>query len=191
MSLKKLKVDSDWTLFLDRDGVINTRIVDNYVVCREQFEFVPGAKEAIASFAVKFDRIFVVTNQQGIGKGLMTESDLDDIHAYMESEVRSAGGRVDKIYHCPELKEAYSKCRKPEIGMALLARKEFSGVKFKKSIMVGDSLSDMQFGKKAGMVTVLIKEVPDMARNYPGLVDYYFPSLIEFAKAFDDFAINL
>ena len=72
MNLQDLKIDRGWTLFLDRDGVINRRIVDDYVKSWDQFKFLPGVPDAIKRLAGVFGRIIVVSNQQGIGIGLMT-----------------------------------------------------------------------------------------------------------------------
>ena len=169
-------------LFLDRDGVINRRIIDGYVTRREDFVLIDGALEAIAIFARKFDHIFMVTNQQGIGKGLMTETDLADIHGWFLQQVEAAGGRIDRIYHCPALKTEHSFMRKPSIGMALQARRDFPDVVLKQSVMVGDTASDMLFGRRAGMTTVLVGDEPEIGRKTPHLVDYYYPDLLSYAK---------
>ncbi|MEI7597151.1 MAG: HAD family hydrolase [Bacteroidota bacterium] len=180
--LKSLKIDKTWTLFLDRDGVINKRIVDDYVLRVEQFEFLPGVVDAIVAFSKMFNRIVVVTNQQGIGKGMMTESDLHEIHSAMRKAIEAKGGKIDEVYFCPDLKEKKSLYRKPNIGMALKAKKQFADINFKKSIMVGDSLSDMQFGKRAGMITVFANPNPHVAKKYPEFVDYYFEGLSDFSE---------
>jgi histidinol-phosphate phosphatase family protein len=169
-------------LFLDRDGVINRRIIDGYVTRREDFVLIDGVLEAIAIFARKFDHIFMVTNQQGIGKGLMTEADLADIHGWFLQQVEATGGRIDRIYHCPALKAEHSFMRKPSIGMALQARRDFPGVVLKQSVMVGDTASDMLFGRRAGMTTVLVGDEPFIARQHPHLVDFCYPDLISYAK---------
>ncbi len=169
-------------LFLDRDGVINKRLVGEYVLSWEQFDFTEGAKEAIQIFSSVFQYIFVVTNQQGIGKGLMTEAGLKMIHSKMQEEVERSGGRIDGIFYCPHLESQGSFLRKPNIGMALQAKRQFPDIRFKKSVMVGDSLSDMQFGKRAGMKTVFITEDTNTAKANPHLIDYCYPSLWEFAK---------
>ncbi|MEI7981828.1 MAG: phosphatase, partial [Bacteroidota bacterium] len=80
MILLNLKIDHTWTLFLDRDGVINRRIVGNYAKSCDQFEFIPGVLDAIRQFSLIFGKIIVVTNQQGIGKGLMSREDVTAIH---------------------------------------------------------------------------------------------------------------
>jgi len=146
-------------LFIDRDGVINQRINDGYVTSPADFNFLPGVLDALKIFQTKFHRIFIVTNQQGIGKGIMSEKDLEEIHNYMLEEFEEAGVKIDKIYYCTALKEENSPCRKPEIGMALEAKEDFPEIDLSKSVMIGDTTSDMKFGKNAGMKTVLT--VPD------------------------------
>jgi len=149
-------IDKSWTLFLDRDGVINERIIDNYVKSTDEFNFINEVPEAIARFSKLFGRIFVVTNQQGIGKGVMSESNLTSVHTYMVQEIEKKGGRIDAVYFAPQLAKESSSMRKPDVGMALKAQKEFPGIDFEKSMMVGDSDSDIEFGKRLGMKTVKI-----------------------------------
>ena len=156
MKFKELNVDKTWTLFLDRDGVINKKLPNDYVKSVEEFEFIEGSKEAISSFSGVFGKIVIVTNQQGIGKGIMGTDDLNTVHNFMQTELVKSGGKIDRIYFCPELAESKSNCRKPNTGMAEEARKDFPEIDFKKSIMIGDSLSDMQMGKRVGMFTVFI-----------------------------------
>ena len=127
------KADKSWSLFLDRDGVINKRIIDGYVQNKSQFHLLDGVTEAIEIFKKVFGHIFVVTNQQGIGKGIMTEEDLFDVHNYMQELTET---QFDKIYFCPSLAEDNSPMRKPNIGMAMEAQKDFPAVDFSKSIMV-------------------------------------------------------
>ena len=98
MDLKDLQIDKQWTLFLDRDGVINKKLDDDYVKNIEEFSFIKGSKEAIAVFNLLFGRIVVVTNQQGIGKGLMSKQDLKEVHDYMELELVKAGAHLDKNF---------------------------------------------------------------------------------------------
>ena len=156
-------IDNSWALFLDRDGVINRRLPGEYVKKWEEFEWLPGGLEAIVGLAQKFGRVFVVTNQQGIGKGLMTEEMLARIHASLLEEVAAAGGRIDAVYHCPDLSSHKPNCRKPAPAMALQAKREFPEVDFRRSVMVGDSVSDMQFGQALGMFTVLVSTKTDEA----------------------------
>ena len=150
------KIDTSWTLFLDRDGVINKKLDGDYVKTIDEFEFLPYALEAIKLFSSHFHKVVIVTNQQGISKRLMTEDDIHKVHQHLLQEVQNFGGRIDAIYYAPQLAEENSIMRKPNIGMALQAKEEFPSIDFKKSIMVGDSISDMEFAKNANMFAVLI-----------------------------------
>jgi histidinol-phosphate phosphatase family protein len=172
--------DKSWCIFLDRDGVINSRFKDDVVDTPEKFKFIDGVKESIAYFSEVFKRIIVVTNQQGIGKGMFTEQDLKNIHNKMLAEITHEGGRIDKIYHCPVMKEHYNFYRKPLPGMALLAKKDFPEIDFRKSFMVGDALSDMRFGKNMKMITVFIGTDRKIVSEHHTLIDYAFESLFEF-----------
>lgn len=146
-----------WTLFLDRDGVINHRIWGGYVRSVEEFEFLPRVPEALALLSQSFDYIFVVTNQQGVAKGLMTERNLSDINRFMCDGIEKQGGKITACYTAMELKSDPASTRKPLPAMALKAQKEFLDVDFKHAVMVGDTDSDILFGKNLGMKTVRVK----------------------------------
>lgn len=176
-----LTIDKTWTLFLDRDGVINERLRDDYVRQWEDFKFINGSLEAIRRLSELFGIVVVVSNQQGVGKGLMKDSDIRLIHERMLKTVSESGGRIDKAYHSPYLASEHHITRKPAVGMALQARRDFPSISFRKSIMAGDSLSDVIFGKRLGMKTVLIGET-ETARKNPHLIDYVFPDLLTFAS---------
>jgi histidinol-phosphate phosphatase family protein len=182
MNLHNLKVDRNWTLFLDRDGVINRRIVGDYAKSWSDFEFLPGVTDAIRSFSGIFGKIIVVTNQQGVGKGMMTSGDVMRIHEQMQREIEQSGGRLDAVFFSPHLVSEHNFIRKPGLGMALQARKKFPEIHFNRSIMAGDSLSDMTFGKRSGMKTVLISGDGSIARQYNRLVDFFYPDLLAFSR---------
>lgn len=150
------EIDRGWTLFLDRDGVINRKLENDYVKRVEDFVFLSGVLSSLQILADVFGRIVVVTNQQGIGKGLMTEGALHGIHEYMLNKVHQHGGRIDAVYHCPGLEVDNPPCRKPNTGMALEAQRQFPQIDFTRSVMVGDSPSDMEFGQRLGMKCVRI-----------------------------------
>jgi histidinol-phosphate phosphatase family protein len=176
------KIDKSWTLFLDRDGVINHEKEQSYVFNYQEFVFYEGVKEALKLLAGKFGRILVVTNQRGIGKGLMTAGDLSVIHGKMIQEITAAGGRIDSIYYCDSLDNDHPD-RKPNPGMALSAKKDFPEIDFSKAIMVGNNISDMEFGRNAGMNTVfLLTTNPEQPGPLPS-IDLSFNSLYDFAKA--------
>src|ERR1700741_1678568 len=98
-------IDNTWTLFLDRDGVINHEKYKDYVHKWEEFVFYEGVKDAVRIFSSVFKYVIIVTNQKGVGKGLTKIEDLMIIHQNLESEVEKAGGRIDRIYFCPALEE--------------------------------------------------------------------------------------
>lgn len=158
MPIDDWKIDKSWTLFLDRDGVINQRIFGGYVLDKESFVFQQGVLDAIAQLSLKFGRIIVVTNQQGIAKNLMTERNLLDIHNYMVEQIEARGGKVDAVYFASNMKgEMVNDRRKPNPSMALEAKERFEEINFEYAVMVGDTDSDILFGKNLGMKTVLIQ----------------------------------
>jgi len=178
-NLKILKLNSEWSLFLDRDGVINKKLEGDYVRNWEQFEFLPGVIEALKKLRKIFGKIIIVTNQRGIGRGLMTENDLKDIHNNMLKELLKHGIRIDGIYYCPhDYEKEECNCRKPKVGMALQAKKDFSDIDFGKSIMVGDSEVDIQFGRNLEMITVFLGK----NRNICNIADYCFDNLYMFTS---------
>ncbi len=182
MNLKDLNINNSWTLFLDRDGVINNRIIDDYIKHWEDFKFIDGVLEAMQKLSLIFGKILIVTNQQGIGKGLMIENDLNKVHAKMIEIINKNGGRIDKIYFSPYLEKDRNAYRKPGIGMALQAKNDFPSIDFTKSIIVGDSITDMQFGKNAEMLTVFISGDLDQIPKNQGLIDFTFKNLYSFAE---------
>ncbi|MDO8365424.1 MAG: HAD-IIIA family hydrolase [Saprospiraceae bacterium] len=171
------------TLFLDRDGVINHRIPGDYVKTPNELQPIEGLGEAMHLLSEKFGRIFVVTNQAGIGKGLMTALDLHAVHHKLQQIVADAGGRIDRVYHCPHRADAGCTCRKPGTGMAWLALADFPDIDFEDAWMVGDSVSDMEFAQKLGIRSVLIRgKIEDVAALSSLKIDYQFDSLLEFAR---------
>ncbi|MFN0214638.1 MAG: D-glycero-alpha-D-manno-heptose-1,7-bisphosphate 7-phosphatase [Saprospiraceae bacterium] len=171
------------TLFLDRDGVINLRTPGEYVKTPTEFLPTEGLAEAIRLLSTKFGRIVVVTNQAGIGKGLMTEMDLHSVHQKMNAIVEAAGGRIDRTYYCPHRPEAACTCRKPATGMAWMALADFPEIDFEDAWMVGDSVADMEFSEKLGIRRVLIRgKIEELAALSRMKIDYQFDSLLEFAS---------
>ena len=143
--------DKRWSLFLDRDGVINERLPGDYVKSPSSFVFIPGAAEAIARLSKVYGWIFIVTNQQGIGRGLMSDADLKMVHDHMLAEIGNGGGSIHAVYYCPHRAEDGCACRKPATGMFDKAVAQFPEIDGVRSVMVGDSLSDMLFARNAGM----------------------------------------
>jgi histidinol-phosphate phosphatase family protein len=175
MTLKNLNIDKSWSLFLDRDGVINKKLENDYVKHWIEFEFIEGSIDAIKYLTSVFGKIVVVTNQQGIGKRLYRIEDLELIHKNMLYEIAYHGGKIDKVYFSPHLQAENHPTRKPGIGMALNAKQDYPEIDFSKSIIIGDSMSDMEFGRNAGMRTVYISDEKKMDSK----IDYTFKSLNE------------
>lgn len=170
-----------FTLFLDRDGVLNKKIEQGYVKSWAEFEWNTGALGACVQLSKFFLYTFVVTNQQGIGKGLMTEYDLQHIHNEINMEVIECGGNIANFYYCPHLQGSKCGCRKPDVGMALRALKSYPLIQASRCIMVGDSISDMEFGKKMGMRTVFVINEGNYYKQGSHLIDLKCGSLAEFA----------
>jgi D-glycero-D-manno-heptose 1,7-bisphosphate phosphatase len=172
-----INIDNSWSLFLDRDGVINEKIENDYVKNWDEFKFKDGVLQAVAGLGKIFGRIFIVTNQRGVGLGVMTEDKLNEIHGMLLSEITSLSGRIDKIYYCTAVDNC-AECRKPNIGMGLKAKSDFPEIEFSKSIMIGDSISDMEFGKNLGMKTVFIGDKSKYEEvgcllDFNSLIDFY------------------
>ncbi|MBQ5856030.1 MAG: HAD-IIIA family hydrolase [Bacteroidales bacterium] len=170
-------INKDWTLFLDRDGVINVRIIDGYVTKIDEFEFLPNVIESLKIFKNKFKHIIVVTNQQGVGKGIMKFEDVEEVHRYMIQKVADNEGKIDKVYFCPQLKSVPDNYRKPSPKMAYFAQNDFPDIDLSKSIMIGDMYSDVEFGINAGMKTIFIGD-----NELTISPDDRFETLYDFAK---------
>lgn len=180
------KMDKSWTLFLDRDGVINHEKRKDYIHNWDEFQFYEGAKEAIALFTKKFKHIIVITNQRGIGKGITRMEDVKLIHKNMSAEIGKAGGRIDAVYFCPDLDEA-SPDRKPNTGMGLKAVQEFPDIDLSKTIMVGNTISDMQFGRNLGIKTIFLPTTRPEVDITDSRIDAVYPSLIALANELKQF----
>jgi D-glycero-alpha-D-manno-heptose 1-phosphate guanylyltransferase len=175
-------IDKSWTLFLDRDGVINIDKEGSYIFNTGEFIFMDGAPALFKSLANRFGKIIVITNQRGVGRGLMTEQALTDIHTKMKNEIVAAGGRIDAVYYSTAIDNKDPR-RKPNPGMALQAATELPGIDLSKAIMVGNNLSDMRFGRNAGIYTVFVKTTrPNQELPHPD-IDIAFDLLKDFAEA--------
>lgn len=156
MSKAMIIPNRNWTLFLDRDGVINIEKKDDYIHHWDEFKFYDGVVDAIAELSMIFGKTIIVTNQKGIGKGVTKEEDVRTIHDNLLQAVMIAGGKIDAIFFCPDT-DNNSPNRKPNPGMAFQAKEAFPSINFSKSLMVGNNLSDMEFGRNAGMYTAFVR----------------------------------
>ena len=142
-------------IFLDRDGVINVRQT-GYVTSWEQFEFLPGAKEAIRQLGHLGWPIVLVTNQSAVGRRLLSPNGLAQIHRRLVAEVRQAGGRIDLIVHCPHTPKAGCACRKPRVGLFRHAAGRLR-VNLAASYSIGDAPTDLAAAQQLGMRFVLVR----------------------------------
>lgn len=176
------QINKSWTLFLDRDGVLNHDKDKSYIFNYGEFKFYDGVLKSLEFFTEKFGIILVVTNQRGVGRGLMTEADLQDIHTRMLADIHKNGGRIDKIYYCTST-DNLDPNRKPNPGMFLQAKADYPTILPHQSIVVGNNISDMEFGRNAGIHTVFVKTTqPGQTIPHPA-IDLAYEGLPEFAKA--------
>jgi D-glycero-D-manno-heptose 1,7-bisphosphate phosphatase len=153
-------------VFLDRDGVLNRKLPEGaYVSDWAQFEWLPGAVDAIARMNRAGLIVIVVSNQRGVALGRLTDAQLKQIHGNMQSYLAGQGARLDAIYYCPH-DNGQCNCRKPGTGLFEQAMKDFPRVKAENSVVIGDSLSDIQAGRRLGMKTIFIEGEAD--RRKPG-----------------------
>jgi histidinol-phosphate phosphatase family protein len=128
-------VDESWTLFLDRDGVINERIMSGYVLDYKDFHFKEGVLDSFASLSSKFKYVFVVTNQQCVALEKISEADLTAIHQQMKVDIEKVGGKITQVFAATELKDQEPFMRKPSMGMGKLAKSLYPDVDFSKAII--------------------------------------------------------
>lgn len=167
-------------VFLDRDGVINENRED-YVKSLDELKFLPGALESIARLCAAGFRVIVVSNQQGVARGVISPQALDDIDQALHSNLASLGSFVAGIYYCPHLNEENCGCRKPKPGLLLKAAREL-GFDVTRAILVGDSPRDMEAARAAGCLGALVmsgKCSADEAKRLDTQPDYVATDLTE------------
>lgn len=140
-------------VFLDRDGTINVHVP--YLSKVKDFSLYPFAGEAIRRFNENNYKVFIITNQSGVGRGFFSERRLNKIHDKMLEDLRASKAEIDKIYFCTNLPEDQSDFRKPNSGMIIQAINEFD-IDPHRSYMIGDRESDIVAGGRAGLKTFLV-----------------------------------
>ncbi|MDP2927655.1 MAG: HAD-IIIA family hydrolase [Candidatus Omnitrophota bacterium] len=172
-------------VFLDRDGVINKYPGDRlYVTSLRKFRFLPRAKQAIALLSKAGYKIFVASNQAGVGKGAYAQKTLDSITTKMLEDIEQAGGKITKVYYCTHRKEACCSCRKPKPGLLKKAAREFK-VNLKEAYFVGDTIRDVLTAHAVGAKSVLIlsgKEKLSNQKNWEAKPDFVFKDLLAAAE---------
>ena len=179
------------TVFLDRDGILNQKMPEDHYVTRwDEFHVLPGVAAALRRLNNAGLRVVVVTNQRGIARGLYTIADVEAIHQAFQQTLASEGARIDAFFICPHDRNQCN-CRKPLPGLFQQAVARFPSITPATSVMIGDSLSDIEFGNRLGMATIFITGVPDPRNDQrrksensraAALADWQFPS---FEKAVD------
>lgn len=141
-------------IFLDRDGVICENRSD-HVKSWSEFRFLPGAQNSLAALGRLGLPVIVVTNQAIIGRKMVPDSVVDDIHRRMVAEVEASGGRINRVVYCPHRPEDHCTCRKPEPGMLLQVADEMD-IDLSQSYLVGDAATDLMAGQRVGCRTFLV-----------------------------------
>jgi D-glycero-D-manno-heptose 1,7-bisphosphate phosphatase len=171
------------TVFLDRDGVINRKPAEGkYIGHWNEVEILPGAELAIAALNRSGRRVIVVSNQRGIALGIYTRAGVEALHRQMQEHLAVEGAHIDAFYYCPH-DIGQCDCRKPRTGMFEQAFRDFPGASSAGSVLIGDSLSDIEAARALGMPSVFItgdastqKEGAEQAAR---LADRVAPSLLE------------
>ena len=163
-------------IFFDRDGVVNFRIVKEYIKSPNDFKFLNDFIKFFKKIKEQGYLAILITNQQGIGKGLMSKNELESVHNYMQTElIKQTGYNFDDIFYSAELAETNSYRRKPNPGMIIEAKEKLK-IDMGNSWMIGDRNSDVTAGKRAGLRTILLKPVKN--GDYPD-ADFVFRNLDE------------
>lgn len=174
MNVKLICSSETKAVFLDRDGVINRKLPeDRYVTNQQEFELLPGVRAALSIFSRLGYLLVLVTNQRGIARGIMDESELDNVHDYMKRRFSERDVRLDGLYYCPHNRDEGCECRKPKPGMILNAARDFN-IDLGKSFMIGDSGSDIAAAMNAGVRAIRISNEldPQAFLTFPTLLDF-------------------
>jgi len=169
-------------VLLDRDGVINRRIMSGYVTRWADFVFLPGALEALRLLKEKNHQVIVVSNQAGVGKGLMTPSDLEEITRRFVAEVEGQGGRILAVYYCTHRAEDGCECRKPKPGLLRRAQAEHR-FNLERTFLIGDTESDLLTAHAAGCPAIMVSNRPaPELENLPHAPRLTVPTLLAAAE---------
>lgn len=170
-------------IFFDRDGIVNYRIAGEYIDNISKFHFTP---DFFKFFKFVKDNQFLailVTNQQGIGKTIMTKAQLKEVHSFMQNMLNSFTGYCfDDIYFCPDLASSFSQRRKPKPGMLLEAISKWNIIP-EQSIMIGDRRSDIIAGKNANVKTILVGHEARLNTPNADFAFFNFYSAQDFLKS--------
>lgn len=173
-------------IFLDRDGVVNKYPGDTkYVTSWREFRFLPRAKMAVAKLYQDKYKIFVVSNQAGVGKGIYSQEALNVITKNMRQAIVKSGGKIEKAYYCIHRQEENCACRKPKAGLVDKAKKDYPSIDLQKSFFIGDTIRDVHTAQAAGCSSILVlsgKEKLAHRKNWEAQPDFIFRNLWEAAN---------
>lgn len=197
-NLERLKITERFfkpkkVVFLDRDGVINKKAPKaDYVKKWDEFGFIPGAIEGMKYLSQNGYQIYIITNQAGIARGMMTQEDLADIHKNLKEELSKHGIKIEAIYYCPHGWDEGCDCRKPKPGMFYQAAREHD-IDLTKTIFVGDDERDKIAGDAAGLKTILVdpnesllevvKTIPDFDQKTVSYKDMMDKLIEQYSKS--------
>lgn len=167
-------------VFLDRDGVINRYPGDfEYVKSWDEFRFLPKVKLSLKKLSEQGFKIFIISNQAGVSKGIYTQENLDLITENMLMELSSDNINICGVYYCIHRQEDDCSCRKPKTGLIDMAiaklRAEGLEIDLLNSYLIGDTIRDIETGRAAGLKTILVfsgKEKPENKNNWQGFPDF-------------------
>jgi D-glycero-D-manno-heptose 1,7-bisphosphate phosphatase len=144
---------SNKAVFLDRDGTINEEV--NYLSKIEQVKIFENSAKAIKILNENDFKVIIITNQSGVARGYFSKEMLEDINEHLKSELAKEGAEIDAIYYCPHHPDDGCRCRKPRPGMIESAKRKFD-LNLSSSVIVGDTLNDLETGYNVGCKTVLV-----------------------------------
>lgn len=146
-----------WHVILDRDGVLNIERSDGGAISDwSQWQWIPGARKALAMLRHSGVQVSVATNQSGVGRGTVTRAEVDIVHARMLEEAAQAGGAIDRVLVCPHAPDDGCTCRKPLPGLILQAI-QASGVPRNSTVVVGDDLRDLHAAWAVDVPAILLR----------------------------------
>jgi D-glycero-D-manno-heptose 1,7-bisphosphate phosphatase len=142
-------------VFLDRDGVLNVYLPGAYVRTPDELRLLSGAADAVRRFNDAGFPVYIISNQQGVAKGLMSAEDLSTVDATLHESVRAAGGQIERSYYCPHASAEDCDCRKPKAGLLLRAATE-NDIDLAASVFIGDTETDAAAARAAGVGTFIL-----------------------------------
>lgn len=164
-------------VFIDRDGTIVKHL--DYIHRLEDYRLIPNAIKGLK--ILKKYKLFIVTNQSGIGRGFYSLKDMHKFNKFLINDLKKQNINIKKIYYCPHKPEDDCNCRKPKTKMLEDAKRQFK-VNLKKSFVIGDMKADIELGKNAGCITIFVLTGKEMNAKDAVKPDYIAKDLLDAAK---------